>query len=111
MNETIDSKVGGKKQGSPARKFLGAVALYAGLLGIVGGLAGGCASVYYNIRGYKCLMLNKKEHQELSEAVQFYQEAKRQYLCEIARQVRNYVDKNHDGFVTREEAGLLPKGK
>jgi hypothetical protein len=98
--ETIESKVGFWKN----VKKSAAIALVGLSLG--GGFGTVANKIYHDIKGETYLVMNKAELERLNNAVDFYEDAKNQYLKEKAKETLYEIDKNKDGYITREEAGI-----
>jgi hypothetical protein len=112
MDETIDKKVEGVQSARKSGFWKNAM-IFAAVIGIGHGVLETGMNIWYKHQGYKYVMLTDEEHKLLSECVGDYAQARHEYLCDQAKYIRENViptiDKNGDGYITREEAGLPPK--
>ena len=113
MDETIDKKVEGSFVKKALKGIAGSALCFAAVVGIGHGVVQTACNIYDKMNGYKYVMLTDEEHKLLSECVGAYAQARHEYLCEQAKYIRENVlpniDKNGDGYITREEVGLPPK--
>ncbi len=100
MNETIDSKVKGGFWRGVRMYVVGFATAYSLLLW--------GKNFSLNMNGQKYVTMREEDFRDFSEMMCTYKQVKQEYLSGLARRVRESVDLNGDGYITREEAGLPP---